>query len=399
MESVMSRQILVLDCYRHTLSVVRSLSTAGCEVTLGVTAGDLDRGFVHVSRHVTNSWLHPDIVDGAEDFDAALLDFLTLNPRVTLIFPVGENSIRRLACIRERLPSDVHLVMPRNSAIEVCLDKPSAYQLARNCEIPVPGTRVAGSAREMRDAVKDLGFPSIVKSTDSRSLVLGRKCIFVRDELHLENLAASWPERQADVVVQNQVSGLRHNCDFVARGGEILLYCESEILSTDRIDYSGISVFDRSIPPNRKHLEYCRRLVAELNYTGLGLIQFLRDTETGISYFLEANPRSAATIALAIHCGVDLPAAAVAVFVGDFSAPDASYTLNRSQHWFHGDLLGLHWERENGDVSLMQSATWLLSAFSHFMRADCHRTFRWRDPMPTIKLYRGLLSRAFSGSR
>ena len=389
----MSQQILVLDCYRHTLTVIRSLSLAGYEVTLGVTADELDRGFVHVSRHVSSTWLHPDIIDDPAGFDAALLDFLGVNPRLKLIYPVGDNSVRKLASIRADISPGVLVTMPENDTVETCLDKPTACEVAKKCQIPVPGFRTVNSAEELRDAVKELGFPSIVKATDSRALVLDRKCVFVRNEPDVDALVDSWPAGRADVMVQNEIKGRRHNCDFVAENGQIRLYCESEILRTDRPDYSGITVFDRSIPPDPIHRDYCQRFVAELSYTGLGLIQFLRDVRTGESFFLEANPRTAATSAIAVHCGVDLPAAAVAAHVGNFSESDTGYAINRLQHWFEGDLLGIRWARKNREIGLRESAVWLASAFVSLIRADCHRTFSWRDPKPAMKLYRNLLAK------
>ena len=399
MDIALHQQILVLDCYQHTLTVIRSLSRAGYKVTLGVTEDNLNRGFVHVSRHVSSTWLHPDIIDDRAGFDTALLGFLNANPQLKLIYPVGENSVRRLASIRADILPGVLVAMPDNKVVETCLNKPTACQVAKKCQIPVPGTRTVYSTEELREAVKELGFPLIVRATDSRSLLLDRKCVFVRNGSDLEALANNWPGTQREFMVQNEIKGRRHNCDIVAENGRIRLYCESEILRTDRADYTGISVFDRSIPPNPIHREYCQRFVAELNYTGLGLIQFLRDADTGISHFLEANPRTAATTGLAVHCGVDLPAAAVAVHVGNFSEFDTSYAINQSQNWFHGDLLGLRWAMKNREVSLRQSVAWLASAFTCFVRADCHVTFSWKDPMPTMKLYRNLLIRLLTGDK
>ena len=395
----MPQQILVLDCHAHTLTVLRSLSLAGYEATLGVTADEIDRGFVHVSRFARSTWLHPDIVDDPVGFNAALLDFLERNPHCKLIFPVGENSVRRLVSIRADIPPGVLIAMPENDVVEICLNKPSAYRIAEICRIPVPGTRTVNTAEELRDAVNALGFPSIVKAPDSTSLLLGKKCVFVRANPDLEMLIDNWPGSRDEFVVQNEINGLRHNCDIVAENGQIRLYLESEILRTNQPDYAGNSVFDRSIPPVPKHREYCERFVAELSYTGLALIQFLKDRHSGDSYFLEANPRAGSTVGLAVHCGVDLPAAAVRAHVGNSSDREMSYPLNRSQSWLHGDLLGLRKAKMNGEIGLKQSLVWLARAFADFIRADCHTTFVWRDPMPTLTLYWNLVTRIFFKER
>lgn len=390
----MSQKILVLDCYRHTLTVIRSLSQAGYTVTLGVTADDLSHGFVQVSRHVSTTWLHPDIIDDPANFNDALLDFLNVNPQIKLIYPVGENSVRRLAHIRADIPPGVLIAMPENDAIDTCLNKLSAYQIAEKCQIPVPCYRSINSSEELRDAIDELGFPSIVKASDSRSLLLDKKCVFVRTERDLQTLVDNWPDSQIVLIAQNEIKGPRYNCDVVAEDGQIRLYFESEIIRTDRLDYAGNSVFDRSIPPNPVHKEYCQRFVAELNYTGVALIQFLEQDRTGKSYFLESNPRTGATIALAAHCDVDLPASAVRAHVGSFSDADRNYPTNRTQSWLDGDLLGLRRAMKNREIGLRQSLAWLATACTDCLRADCHSTFSWKDPKPTLRLFWNLVTRS-----
>ena len=394
-----SQKILVLDCHDQTLTVVRSLSRAGYAVILGVTDEELRRGFVHASRFVSSSWLHPDIVDEAPGFEAAILEFLSKNPQLGMIYPVGENSVRGLGKIRDKLPPNVLVAMPENGAVEACLHKPSAYRIAQKCQVPTPGTRTVRTVEELRRSASELGLPLIAKAPDSTSLLLGRKCVFVRTEHDLAALASQWPENGVDFIVQNEITGIRHNCDVVAENGQIRMFFEYEILRTDQLDYAGNSVFDRSIQPSPVHREYCERFFDELNFSGVALVQFLRDPTTGQSYFLEANPRAGSTIALAVHCGVDLPAGALRAFIGNSAERDPGYPLNKTQNWLHGDLLGLRKARLNGEVGFSQSFSWLARAFADFIRADCHTTFVWNDPRPTMKLYWNLLTRLSAKNR
>jgi predicted ATP-grasp superfamily ATP-dependent carboligase len=395
----MSQHVLVLDCYRHTLTVIRSLSKAGYKVTLGVNQNELNRGYVHASRHVNSTWLHPDLLNDPAGFDANLLDFLNRNPQLKLIFPVGENSVRRLVSIRANLPRGVVVLMPENAVVETCLDKPSSYGTANECQIPIPETRFVNSSEELRDAVGELGFPSIAKASDSRSLLADRKCVFIRNQFDLESLVDNWPDGQSNIIVQREIVGTRINCDLVAGNGQIGLYFESKILRTNRYDYSGYSVIDRSIPPDPLLRKYCQLFVEELNYTGLGLIQFLKDAHTGKCYFLEANPRVNATIALAVHCGLDMPAAAVRAHDGVFPVSDKSYPSDRTRIWLAGDLLGLYKAIRTREIGLGKSLSWLASAFANFFRADCHATFSWEDPKPTMIHYSNFLVRSLAGNK
>jgi predicted ATP-grasp superfamily ATP-dependent carboligase len=389
----MAQQVLVLDCYEHTLTVIRSLSAAGYEVILGVTRNDLDRGYVHASRFMSSTWLHPDVVEESAQFDAALKHYLEENPQVRMIFPVGENSVRKLAAIRNSFPPDTLIAMPSNSAIATCMNKPIAYELADSCGIPIPGTRTVKSAEELHIAIKELGLPAIAKPLDSTNLLLNKKCVFIRTPDDLDTLTRSWPANDDSFVIQNEISGIRHNCDIVAKNGEIKVYFEAEILRTDQLDYAGNSVFDRSIPPNAEHKEYCERFIAAINYTGLTLIQFLKDPATGQTCFLEANPRGGAGISLAVSCGIDLPAITMKVCTGQTPEFDNDYAAYRTRSSFHDDLQGIRKAHVFGELSTGQTIRWFGRACIDSLRANYYSTFVWSDPKPTVKIYWNMLLR------
>ena len=389
----MSRRILVLDSYAHTLAVVRSLSRSGYQVTTGVDSDSADFNYVRRSRYVRSSWVHPPINDNSDRFLRALLGFLEATPDLGLIYPVGERSVRYLAKTRTRIPERVAIIMPPNEILSACLDKPTAYRIAEECGVPVPDTRTVGSAEELREAIDDLGLPSIVKALDSTHSVKGKKCIFIHDKAGIDRLADEWPEEHDRLIVQNEIRGTRYNCDIVASNGKIEDYFESEILRTDRADYSGISVLDRSMAPDPAHRRYCEQFVSRLGYTGLTLIQFLKDASTGSSYFLEANPRTGATIALSVHCGLDLPADAVRACTQKSLSASDNYPLNVRQYWLMGDLRGVRRSLKEGDIGVSQLPRELASVIGNGLRANCHRTFSWRDPKPISKIIRNDLRR------
>ena len=378
---------------------MRSLSRAGHSVILGVTDYELSHGFVHRSNVVAATWLHPDILQQPQDFDAALLNYLQQNPRVDAIFPVGENSVRKLAQLESDLPDSIKIAMPGSDILDACFDKPRAYQIAHECGVPVPETRVVRTREELQEAVADIGLPLIIKAQDSTSLLLGRKCIFIREQVDFDVVSSQWENGQTDYVVQREIAGPRFNCDVVAQAGQIKLYLESRILRTDQHDYAGNSVSDRSIAPTQQRRACCEKFLAEIGYTGVALIQFLHDTRSGKDYFIEANPRAGSTIGLAVHCGVDLPARSLDAHCGASITDGCDYPVGQTQNWLHGDLLGLRKDRKDGHLGRWQMVTGLCRAIADFLRADSHTTFVWRDPVPTLVLYRNLLFRTFSENK
>jgi len=396
----MSKRILVLGCYEHTLTIARSLARAGHQVILGVTPEQHEQGFVHRSRSVASTWIHPDIVDQPAAFDSALLAYFANNTHVDVLFPVGEDDIRRVACVRESLPREIVVVMPSNDAVHRCLNKESSNRLASECGVPTAGTRTVRTARELRHAIEELGLPAIAKPAESTSLLLNKKCLFIRTVDELESLCLDWPATEIDVVVQNEIAGIRHNCDLVAENGEIKRYFEAEIIRTDQLDYAGNSVLDRSIPPTPAHREYCEKMVAALNYTGMALFQFLRDPQSGETCFLEVNPRSGAAISLAVGCGMEMPAAAVSACSAEPLECSEEYPRYQVRHCLHDDLQGLRKARVYGEVDSRQTLIWLARICKDAVRADFFSTLVLNDLRPTLRIYWNMLARLLaSGNR
>ena len=389
----MSKRILVLGCYEHTLTIARSLARAGHQVTLGVTPEQLEQGFVHHSRVIRDTWSHPDIVGQPAAFDSALLNYLNASSRFDAIFPVGEDDIRRVASVRHQLPGDLVVVMPSNSAVRRCLNKESSNALASECAVPTAATRTVRSVHEMRQAIRELGLPAIAKPAESTSLLLKKKCVFIRTHADLDSLCQRWPETDHDIIVQNEIAGVRHNCDLVAENGRIKRYFEAEILRTDQLDNAGNSVLDRSIPPNTLHREYCERMVAALNYTGMALFQFLRDPQTGETCFLEVNPRSGAAISLAVGCGMEMPAAAVHACSNESLELEEEYPCYKVRHCLHDDLQGLRKARVYGEVDSRQTIGWLARICRDAARADFFSTLVLNDLKPTLGIYWNMLTR------
>src|SRR6185436_8912288 len=109
----------------------------------------------------------------------------------------------------------------------------------------------------------------------------------------------------------------RPNCHFRAVDGKLQEYFEHIVVRTDRIDETGFEIDGVSVRPTPILRDHCAALISELNYTGVGCVQFLVDRGSGTAYFLEINPRLDATCALPYAIGVDFPLYAVNSYLRD----------------------------------------------------------------------------------
>lgn len=186
--------------------------------------------------------------------------------------------------------------------------------------------------------------------------------------------------------MQHYLRAPRDNVYFVARRGEVLAQVESRILRTDRQDGTGINVSAVSVPLDARIAHHCRVLASRLDYTGVGLFQFLmppRDEPV----FMELNPRHGMGLAFMHALGLDLTMAACALATGaDLWQADAAfdYSIGSRYAWTSGELRGLWLSYVRREVDRAGAISWLAEALRSAVRADVHATWSWRDPMPTI---------------
>ncbi|WP_196140516.1 ATP-grasp domain-containing protein [Aliikangiella sp. G2MR2-5] len=377
-------KILVLDCYRHTLAVIRALEKAGHTIILGCTQEDLSYGNVHYSKACSQTWLHSDIVDSADKFCHELVEFLSQNTDIEAIFPVGEDSLRVILSIHSKLPESVTLISPEKMIVDECLDKPTSVRILESLGITVPKSETITSQQDLEAFKSHTGLPIILKPLDSRHLLLGEKCLRITCEEEYQILMQDKSALSSPALAQSLIEGKRHNCMFVAQDGQLLAYFESKVIRTTKPNDTGYSVLDQSIEPTAQHLSWCKSLVEHYHYTGIGCIQFLKDENTGKSAFLEVNPRTDATIAIATGCGINLPDFAVRACLGEKVTAQTDYRIGLKRHWLMGDI--------TLTKALLLSAPGKLilqlpSLLFHWLFADIRTIWQPSDPGPTIAFY------------
>lgn len=387
-------RILLMENYRQTLTVARSLRRAGYVLTGGipeVTPSAFDRA-VAASAALHATWTHPPF--NSSRFIPALTAFCQ-ERAIDAIFPVGEVSLPMLSAHGGSLPP---LVAPSADISARCLNKAAAAELAREAGLPVPEGQAALEADEIRQAIQAVGLPCVVKSKDGLRQLLGRKAWVLQEEPSGELLA-----RMAGhgVVVQRFIEGRRVNCMFLALQGRLTAYFEQEVLRTDQADGTGVATVERSITPTPALQGLVERLAAHLRYDGPGCAQFFLNA--GGPCFLELNPRLDANVALAVHCGVDFPALAVEARLAPDKAARRSLLPYREGRrlgsWladFEGSLQALV-SRQSGISAVVG---WQARALKDALLADCATVGDWRDPRPAFVLAQhlaGAIGRRLTG--
>jgi biotin carboxylase len=276
----------------------------------------------------------------------------------------------------------------------MCDHKTRLLELAAELGIPQPGLAVVRDMPGLEAAVRETGYPCIVKPAVAELRLYGEKGVICRDAAQFKARFPVWPEGHESLLVQRYVEGYRHNLHFAARDGRVLRCLDAVSLRTMRPDGTGLTVEGISVELPEDMRRYCERMIAAMRYTGIGCLQFLRDERSGDAVFLEINPRLAAGYAISQHCGLDLPKLAVDLARGaEIPELDGSFTYPAGQRfaWFAGDLEALKGALLNREGGMGEAVRWLGRAARSALRADFHLTWSREDPKPALTLYGRML--------
>lgn len=250
--------------------------------------------------------------------------------------------------------------------VESVHDKWSFAGHMRRLGLAHPTTELIDQRSDL-DAL-DLAFPQIVKPLADSS---GRGITRVDSEHALRQRIESEP---LPVIVQQFIEGRDIDISILADHGRIVAWAvQSWNPQTRRLEF-----FE-----DRRLYDVCAEFVADTGYHGLGHMDMRIDTATDQLYAIEFNPRSWGSINYAAWAGVNFPALAVRMAMGE--------TLDTQPHPKPCAV-----PMPNKKLLVKQALTGQL-LFST-PATDPHRT-ALGDPMPAIRARVRRLHRRLKGER
>lgn len=310
----MTRTVLVTDAGRGSaVAIIRSLGRAGWRVV----AGDPRRAAPgRWSRHV-DAWVtYPDPRRHPEAAIEALAR-MARRERVDLLFPVTDDVIVPLLDVRETIERHTALALPATEALRTAADKGAVTAMADRCGVPVPAT-VRWSPGDPAPALRS--WPVVVKPLRSRTVAAGAGVVAHDVTYALDAAALDTELGHADgpVLLQEYVHGAGHGVEVLARDGEVVAAFQHRRIR-EYPPSGGASSCREAVAVDPELLAASERLLGELRWTGLAMVEF----KIGPSgwFLMEINGRVWGSLPLAVAAGVDFPAMAAALHLGDPFVP------------------------------------------------------------------------------
>ena len=299
-------KILVTDTGRGSaIAILRSLGRQGYRLV----AADADpRSLGFLSRYAHETAVYP----APERDPDGFADFMLQQVRergVDLIVPVTDQAIQPLVRARAVFEKETKLAVPPTELLQVVTDKDRTVALAKRLGVPVPTTYTVTTAKEALEKADDLGWPVVLKPQTSRLL---------REGEGIEKYSVSYADRpeslrqqmerlegRCAVLLQRYLQGTGYGVELLMHEGEPLAAFEHKRLREVPIT-GGPSAYRESVRLHPDLYDYSVRLLRELRWTGLAMVEFKVSAER--AELMEINGRVWGSLPLAVASGMDFPA-------------------------------------------------------------------------------------------
>ncbi len=338
-------RILITDGEtRAALATVRALGAAGHDVHVAAAGA---RSLAGASRFAISEHSLGDAATDPRHWSERL-EGLARTLGADLLFPISEIGLGTIYAyqIEARWP----VVCPEREAYEAATDKHSLLQRAAALGIAVPRTRLVENPDALVTLPEPFQYPVVLKARRSRFLVDGRwrngavQIVGSASELPMARLA---PGLRGGLLLQEFIPGHGEGIFLLASQGRTLVRFAHRRLR-EKPPTGGVSVLSESIEPDPELSRQSERLLADLAWTGVAMVEFRR-TPDGRPVLMEINPRLWGSLQLAIHSGVDFPSLMIALRRGEPIPAVEAHTGVRMR-WLLGDIDHLYISLRRSEV-------------------------------------------------
>lgn len=380
------RSVLVLGHdTRAFLSVVRSLGRAGIEVHVGwFEVGEPALS----SRYIAEAHRIPEYRPDESEWKGVLAE-LMCRERFDLVIPCDDQRALPLAEHRDEFERCGRVWLPSPEALAVLGDKFKTAELARSLGLPVPRQTIA-SERSQLLALRDEYLPPLILKPPTSYTVTDIT------ERRLVRRADSW--RAADLLLDEMLArgpvAVQEFCPGTGVGVELLVSNGRPLLAFQHVRlheplHGGGSSYRRGVPVSPELLDASVKLLGALDYTGVAMVEFKRDSATGRWVLLEVNARFWGSLPLALASGADFPLALFRLLVEGRTDGGDGYRVGLSARNLRADA---RWHMTNlrADRSdpTLNTRAWRGVALETCSNVVCGRertdTFTLDDPAPGV---------------
>jgi predicted ATP-grasp superfamily ATP-dependent carboligase len=303
--------------------------------------------------------------------------------KITHLIGISEAHISLLNSHREELARDYTLLFPPQDVFERAIRKSATLECARRAGVPAPETRYPQTVAAI-DECRELQFPVILKMSfhqfpPGTVVQFRHKALRVENFEELHRVLSALPPGQYPMV-QEFIPGYGIGMSMLVRSGKTVLAFQHRRVREFPPE-GGIGVLCEAVSPDARLVEHSRRLLQEMGWEGVAMVEYRLDPDTGRFALMEVNGRFWGSLPTAIHAGADFPFWLYRTSFPGSELPAAGYRAGLRARSLAGDTKWLNSVLRKGTVPVWRALPAYLAAFGPSMR---YFMFVWDDPKPAL---------------
>ena len=353
---------------------------------------DNGKGIGTYSRYVKDVLV---LSPSAPNYVSSVIDWINrrIGVKPILLVAGNDDALELLSKQHERLSQCAIPSFPKWEVVDMAINKEKAYALAQEIGIPTIDTQRISSLGELQSwlgSSGDIRFPVFLKCAYSRrfSHKFRTKGVICNSRAEVASAYHKYDGFLGALLLQEFLPGDIDSIFAVLlvlnKEGKVIAAAANEKIRSASL--YGSTTLSSSIW-NQQLVERAVLIAESIGYTGFIGIQFKFDPRDQEYKFLEANGRFSVSVSLAQRCGINMPGIVYREFDGE------SFPRLHDLVQIYPDRIHLWWPLSD----------MLLLAQKRFYRDPLHylaalkgagyivEPFSWRDPMPAVAVFMGLL--------
>ena len=374
---------VVLDLSVTGIGIVRGLAKKGIQVYAYDTSAKYKIG----KTRYASCGICPDPVSQEEQLIQFLIDVGQNLGEKAVILAGSDDYVYFISKNRDELSPYYDFLLPNHSLVEAVLDKRLTYELAVKHNIPSPKTFFIHNEQQLEEILDEVNFPCILKpvySSHFRKKIDHRyykKAIVVEEKSKLSEEYRFY-RTFGELMIQEVVHG-EENCIFSVK-----------TFFDEQMNLVGLWMNQKlhQFPPefgssalalsvrDEEVIQTAITFLQKIQFKGLAISEFKRDSRDGKLKFIEINPRMGLTHWLSVACDVDLAYLYYLSITGQNPSPIVKQKEGIKWVYLVRDFLSFRQKQRYGEMTYRE---WLRSLSGKKVEA----LFAWDDPLPFLRSF------------
>tara|TARA_X000000368_G_C23036784_1_gene714910 strand:- start:603 stop:1784 length:1182 start_codon:yes stop_codon:yes gene_type:complete len=317
---------------RAALSIIRSIG----KKNINVIVGESFKCSSFYSKYALKKIIYPCPQKELDEFKKFIIDYLFHN-KIDVFIPVRDDTTEFVVKNYVDISKLTSIVVPSKKSFNASRDKSETIKFARKLDIPHPKTILTENEKyNIKLLKKEFHLPILIKpriSSGSR----GIKIVYNWDDFEFifNEVSKEYPFP----LIQ----------EFIPHGGAFgvsVLYDKNKLKAF--FTHKRIREFPESGGPSTLregvHFEeiekYSFKLMTDINWNGVAMIEYRIDKKTNEPKLMEINPRFWGSLETAVFSGVDFPNLLYELSINKECDYVLKYKEGKRVRWlFFGDLL------------------------------------------------------------